>query len=322
MITNIQALRAFASINVVLFHIIGTSQSYSQDVGLLGYLKGWGENSVDIFFVISGFVMLHIQMIQRRSPFDFFKNRILRIVPIYWLLTLFVIFLYLFFLSIFREMNITPVWAISSLFFTSSVFTNQLPIVYIGWTLEWEMFFYLIFSIGLFFNKLRLQVAFVVVSLTCFSFLTKSYIVLEFLFGMLVAYSHKKAILSKRQGLLMFFFGLFTLLLSLLPSVVSLELSRVLLWGIPSYFIVYGLLSCAQIRGRFFTYLGDASYSIYLVQMLTIPAFYKFSSKILGGWNGDILALLCLFLSVTFGCLVYSLVEKPVTVKFKKVFHS
>lgn len=322
MINNIQALRAFAAINVVFFHIIGTSESYSQGVGLLGYLKGWGANGVDIFFVISGFIMLYIQMTQRRSPFDFFKNRILRIVPIYWLLTLFVIILYLFLPSIFREMNLTPVWAISSLFFTSSVFTNQHPVVYVGWTLEWEMLFYLIFSVSLFFDKLRLQVGFVVASLTCVSFLTENYIVLEFLLGMLVAYAHKKATLSKRQGLLVFFFGLFALLLSLLPSVVSWGLNRVLLWGIPSYFIVYGLVSCAQIRGRFFTYLGDASYSIYLVQMLTIPAFYKFSSKILGGWNGDFLALLCLFSSVAFGCLVYSLAEKPITLKLKRVFHS
>jgi peptidoglycan/LPS O-acetylase OafA/YrhL len=323
MINNIQALRAFAAINVVFFHIIGASKSYSQDVGLFGFLEGWGANGVDIFFVISGFVMLHIQMIQRRSPFDFFKNRILRIVPIYWLLTLFVIILYLFLPSIFKEMNLTPVWAISSLFFTSSVFTNQeTPVVYVGWTLEWEMLFYLMFSIGLFFNKLRLQVAFVVASLACVSFISGSYIVFEFLFGMLVAYAHKKEILSKRQSLLVLFFGLFTLLLSLLPSVVSWELNRVLLWGIPSFFIVYGLVSCAQIRGRFFTYLGDASYSIYLVQVLTIPAFYKFSFKILGGWNGDFLALLCLFLSVTFGCLVYSLAEKPVTVRLKSVFNS
>jgi exopolysaccharide production protein ExoZ len=322
MISNIQALRAFAAINVVLFHIIGTSKSYSQEVGWLGHLEGWGANGVDIFFVVSGFVMLHIQMIQRRSPFHFFMNRILRIVPIYWLLTLLFILLYLFFPSIFREMNITLGWAVSSFFFISSVFTNQHPIVYVGWTLEWEMFFYLMFSIGLFFYNFRVQVAFIVASLTCFSFITESYMVLEFLFGMLAAYFSKKLSLSKKQALYVFIFGFFALLLSLLPSVVSWELNRVLLWGVPSLFVVYGLVSCAQISSRFFTYLGDASYSIYLIQMLTIPAFYKFASKILGGWNGDLLALMCLILSVLFGCLVYSLAEKPVTFKLKRVFHS
>lgn len=42
MINNIQVLRAFAAINVVLFHVIETSASYSQRVGFLRYLEGWG----------------------------------------------------------------------------------------------------------------------------------------------------------------------------------------------------------------------------------------------------------------------------------------
>lgn len=85
----------------------------------------------------------------------------------------------------------------------------------------------------------------------------------------------------------------------------------------PSFFIVFGLLYCPQIKNRLFTYLGDASYSIYLVQMLTIPAFYKISSKLLSGWNGDVLALFCLISSVGFGCIIYSLIEKPITLKIK-----
>ncbi len=266
--------------------------------------------------------MLHIQMIQRRSPFEFFKNRILRIVPIYWVLTIFVMILYLFFPSIFASMNMTPAWAISSFFFTSSVFANRHPVVYVGWTLEWEMLFYLMFAIGLFFRSLRGQVVFVVISLVGVSFLVQNYIILEFLFGMLVAYAYKKSIISKGQGLFIFIFGLLVLMLSILPSVVAWNLNRVLIWGIPSCLMVYGLVSCVQIRSRFFTYLGDASYSIYLVQILTIPGFYKISSIILGEWNKDLLALLCLTLSVSFGCLVYSLVERPINVKLKRVFRT
>ena len=60
-ILNLQYLRAFAAINVVLFHIIGTATSYGYKPDFFSSLEGWGQNGVDIFFVISGFVMYYIQ---------------------------------------------------------------------------------------------------------------------------------------------------------------------------------------------------------------------------------------------------------------------
>jgi hypothetical protein len=53
--------------------------------------------------------------------------------------------------------------------------------------------------------------------------------------------------------------------------------------------------------------------------MLTIHAIFKFSSNLLVGWGGDILALVCLGLSVAFGCFVYSAFEKPVSVGLKNI---
>ena len=114
MIINIQVLRAYAALNVVIFHIILASESYFQDVNWLKHLGSWGASGVDIFFVISGFVMMHTQMIQMRPPLEFIKNRILRIAPIYWTLTLFVVLLYLAIPSLFREINVSLTWAISN----------------------------------------------------------------------------------------------------------------------------------------------------------------------------------------------------------------
>jgi peptidoglycan/LPS O-acetylase OafA/YrhL len=71
MINNLQILRAFAAINVVLFHIIGTSVSYGQGVVQFSFLEGWGANGVDIFFVISGFVMVYTQLKNPKSFFIF-----------------------------------------------------------------------------------------------------------------------------------------------------------------------------------------------------------------------------------------------------------
>lgn len=322
MFNNIQALRAFAAANVVLFHIIGTSTSYSQGVDILKCLEGWGGNGVDIFFVISGFVMLHTQMTQRRSPLQFIKNRVIRIAPIYWLITAVVLALYLALPSIFRGMEITPVWAVSSLLFTSSIFAGQHPVVYLGWTLEWEMFFYAMFALGLFFKKWTFQAATVAVAIAAISLLTGEFIAVEFLFGMLAACLFKQCALTRTQGVASFVLGSLLLLLTLSPGLADLDLDRALMWGIPSFFIVCGVVACPQLKGWLLPYLGDASYSIYLVQILTIPAFYKLSSRVLPDWNGDILALACLIFSVAVGCAVYSLLEKPINVELKRRFGS
>lgn len=322
MINNIQVLRAFAAINVVLFHIIGTSSSYNQATSIFSYLDGWGANGVDIFFVISGFVMLHTQLLRRRSPVEFFVNRIVRIVPIYWIISAFVVVMFLSIPSVFRETHVSLLWIVSSLFFTSTVVTGTNPILHVGWTLEWEMFFYLIFAIGLFFDSWKAQVCFVLVALVSAAVIVGELIVLEFVLGMFVAYVYKNLRLSSKQGVFLFAIGALLVLGSVLPEVKNLELDRFILWGIPAALLVLGLLYCHETKSRFDVYLGDASYSIYLVQVLTIPAFYKFSSRFLTGFDGDFLAVLCLALSIAFGCLVFSLVEKPTTVKLKKLLGS
>lgn len=319
MINNIQALRAFAAINVVLYHIIGISNSYSQPTTFFQYLNNWGASGVDIFFVISGFVMVHTQIIKRKSPFEFFKSRVIRIVPIYWVVTLFFLFLYLIFPSLFREILITPIRAISSLFFTSSVFAGKPPVILVGWTLEWEMLFYLVFALALFLKSWRLLGTFVIVTLTLFAMISKNWIVFEFIFGMLAAYFHHKKIFPNKFGALIFLFGTFLLALSLLPIVRNFYFDRIFIWGISSFFIVLGAVFSNQIKSSLLLHLGDASYSIYLVQMLTIPAFYKFSSKLLTNWNCDIIALSCLVISVVFGCIVYKHIENPITVRLKRI---
>jgi exopolysaccharide production protein ExoZ len=74
------------------------------------------------------------------------------------------------------------------------------------------------------------------------------------------------------------------------------EISRVVLFGIPSFFIVLSAACMPQGKNSMLKVLGDASYSIYLIQIFTIPAFYKFAKIALGGLNDDVAAVVCLFL--------------------------
>lgn len=321
MINNIQALRAFAAINVVFLHVIKTASTYGQSTDYLSFLAGWGANGVDIFFVISGFVMLHTQMQKKRHTGAFLKSRILRIVPIYWLITLFVVAVYYAVPGIFRSMELSGTIILSSLLFSSLLVLGEPPIVYVGWTLEWEMLFYFVFGLSLF---LRSWVhVFLVVSLVLagVSLASGDFISLEFLFGMAVAYFYNKGFeIREKTGVLIFVFGMLLLCASLSSELEVDPTNRVIIWGVPSFFIVFGLLFATQISNRFLVYLGDASYSIYLVQILTIPAFYKVSSIVLRPVNGDVLSILCLISSVAAGCLVFSMIEKPMTKKMKRAF--
>ena len=106
MILNIQYLRAFAAINVVFLHVLIGADSYSRPTEYLSFFGNWGASGVDIFFVISGFVMIYTQINNPKNIFSFYKSRLKRILPIYWLITCFVIFLYLIFPEIFKQLKI------------------------------------------------------------------------------------------------------------------------------------------------------------------------------------------------------------------------
>jgi len=165
-ISNLQVLRAWAALSVVFYHtafvIPGTIHT-----DFLG---------VTIFFGISGFIMTHIT---RENADGFMKARLIRIVPLYWIATLFLVVwtgggfsnpLYTY--PLWAHMLITSPAALASWFGTQfeSIFTHHMlmylarsasflpksqpPVLGVGWTLNIEMFFYLVFWISLKINRL------------------------------------------------------------------------------------------------------------------------------------------------------------------------
>ena len=321
MIDNIQHLRAFAAINVVLFHVIGTAATYLKNVSAIAFLGGWGANGVDIFFVISGFIMLHTQMKSEKTAVNFIKSRIIRIVPLYWLATLFIVFLFLMAPSIFRKIDITPLYAFSSLFFVSNIAWSH-PIVDVGWTLELEMMFYVIFAVGLLTHSRKSLILFIFLCLLSIAITFSKIILIEFIFGMMLAILLNKVKFTHLTGIYVFSIGLLILISSLFPFVKQFNGDRLIIWGIPAFFIVFGAIYAPQLKSKILSYIGAASYSIYIVQVITISATYKISNKIMPNINSDVLAIFCLLLSVASGCLVYSFVEKPITHLMRRIFYT
>jgi exopolysaccharide production protein ExoZ len=104
----------------------------------------------------------------------------------------------------------------------------------------------------------------------------------------------------------------------LFDSVKLLIDNRVIFWGLPSIFIVYGVISAPQIKSKVGKLLGDASYSIYLIQVISIQAYYKFFSALNIQMNNDFLVIGCLIATAIGGVVMYLLVEKPMISFLKK----
>lgn len=189
MINNIQILRAIAAINVVIYHTIIDAERYLLPLEYISVLRGWGANGVDVFFVISGFIMVLIQTRRPKNLKDFIINRIQRIAPIYWLLSLVLIAMNVAVPSAFNELRITAQHALSSMAFMAMIFGERYPVLYVGWTLEYEMLFYLIFGAAIALGNAKLTIAAtsLVVSALAATGLS-DWIVIEFVFGMAIGY--------------------------------------------------------------------------------------------------------------------------------------
>ena len=147
-ILPIQYLRGIAAMMVVWFH------AAEQLPGVKALIPNtFGNSGVDLFFVISGFIMVVTTTGATISPVEFMRRRIIRVVPLYWLLTLAMVGAALMAPGLFRTLIVTPVTLVESLLFvphySNSFPAMAWPLLVPGWTLNFEMFFYLVFALSL-----------------------------------------------------------------------------------------------------------------------------------------------------------------------------
>src|SRR6476620_6933057 len=117
---------------------------------------------VDLFFVISGFIMWATTETRRRGPMQFWLARIVRIVPLYWIFTTLYIAAALITPESFYVVHLEAVHIIKSYLFVPATHPNLgliAPVYTLGWTLNYEMFFYLLFGCCLFFPWPRMRLA-------------------------------------------------------------------------------------------------------------------------------------------------------------------
>ena len=178
---SLQYVRGLAAIAVVIFHILTQLISLGFDT------FAWGSEGVDLFFVLSGFLMMVLPTHDHIRPIEFFKRRLIRVVPLYWILTLVIFGISLIIPSLLNSTSPDFVNLIKSLLFIP--FKNQAsnnsfyPMLIPGWTLNFEMMFYLLFSFTLLFKyKFRLVLITLLISLLFYAHSIITYQIFQFKF--------------------------------------------------------------------------------------------------------------------------------------------
>ncbi|RYD22095.1 MAG: acyltransferase [Spirochaetia bacterium] len=329
-IDSVQYLRGLAALMVVLYHAF-------PQIERMGYaLKGpvFLSAGVDIFFVISGFVMVYsTSRHPTRGGVAFLRDRILRIVPLYWALSLAMVGLLVAVPSVAQTSKFDISHAIASFLFVPwlhPVANKYWPMITVGWTLNYEMFFYLIFGAALCIARRRRPL---VIGLSCLvlvciaavpavapvegvlGFYTSS-IILEFGFGMVLCEAFLRAPNCKSiYAWIMVILGFVGLTI---PNVRDLGPAGFSV-GIPALLIVTGFLFIPlDLKGLWKTFaktVGDASYSIYLSHYMVMSAFGQVWRKLMPHFPDDATAFAVVSVTVCLsaGICVFWLVERPLT---------
>ncbi|MBQ1480621.1 MAG: acyltransferase [Sphingomonas sp.] len=330
MLNNLQALRALAAYLIVFAHL--------HVIGLPGaeYLFP----GVDLFFVISGFVMVHTTAGRRQSPAYFMAKRVARIVPLYWSLTLLVSACAIIMPEAMTFTRPDLAQLVKSLAFVAYDKHDGLmrPLLAPGWTLNYEMFFYVIFAATLPIKCDRVRVGaacgVLMLLVTCgliarpsgdLARFYTSPVLGEFALGMLLGLSHKRISQHPLAVSSAIMIGAVSITLMLTPGISSEGPLRLLAPGLPAAAVVYAALNL-DARGvrcdqPWVLRMGGASYSLYLTHLFVVtPASFvlhriaPLSHPFVYLWAASILAV-----ATAVAILCYIFFEVPIAARLRRL---
>lgn len=284
---GIEALRGLAAIMVVIGHTLDDAVHFGVKPGIVPDWSIWNAG-VDLFFVISGFIMMWTfgdRFGSAGAVRQFAVRRLSRIVPLYWLTTAVTALLVLIWPSLFDRSTFGWSHLLLSLLFVPHYTRGGelLPMVGVGWTLNYEMFFYLVFALGLLLPKgkgLCLVVLIMVGSFLTASlfgaglgsiahFLANS-VVLDFLLGLGLA--QVVHLTGLRRPVLLLTSAAALVASVLLPNLIGGM--RFILVGLPALAVLSATLALYPSRSGLFgpavLTLGAASYALYLFHPLVL----------------------------------------------------
>lgn len=341
----IQAFRGLAAILVLLYHMDPILER-NLNLNFLSGIFAFGFSGVDFFFVISGFIIFYVHHTNLGNPSkvqSFFAKRFIRIYPLYWLV-LGAKLLASSRLNYQVDGNATDFLAVIKAFlllpqddgFSSGAFLG------VSWTLTFEVFFYCVFALAILFNrKLFAGLASIWLSVCLLQFIGIIQLVnnnlyleillsplnFEFAFGCLIAYLLIYREILYEKIILAVGLGLYTLCAIAYSYGLITTGYRAVTFGMCAALIIAGTVAIELRKSipipNVLLFLGDASYSIYLMHGFFINNLMKLIVKLFPTIGTNIIALnlsglVVVGLTIGFGCLMHLWIEKPLLTAFRR----
>ncbi|WP_299260368.1 acyltransferase [uncultured Kushneria sp.] len=283
MLVSVQALRAFAAWLVVFHHFMQVFFNFEAD-NLAGHLLSTrGQMGVDIFFVISGFVIYITTADRSIKTLRFLWQRAARIVPVYWFYTAITATILFFASDLMPDYGLDLPSLIMGLLFIPNenpAGFGDYPILPVGWTLNFEMMFYLIFALSFLLPaRVRMwavltMIALLNLLLSRLDMISSFYadpIIYEFLLGVGVGMLYRHGKLSPvrmRSPWVVLALGCAALMLCFTDQ----SGWRLATWGVPAALLVIAMIRLEPIfmRCHGLRRMGDQSYSVYLVHVIVL----------------------------------------------------
>lgn len=345
-INSIQFLRGFAALAVVIHHSGGYVKRYFEPTLLFEDKFSIGFAGVDLFFVISGFI-IHLtskNCINNPSKLkEYLQKRFVRVYPIYWIITT-ILFFSSWLIVLLLDKNIFSIGypnTTSAFLKTYTLFPLHFAINPVTWTLSYEIFFYLCFAILIISKRLWIIPALILmvsfynifinipdiikVELTYFNFLFSGYN-FEFMFGFLIYQFYEKVKLSNIISVILLIISISIIVLFGYEIGDYDSNKRVLTFGLSSGLLLIALLNLEQNGAisfpKFTIKLGDASYALYLIHFPMMLLMNKIP-QILGysfNPNQEVWYTYFIIISIVIVSLyLHKWIEKPVANKLNSL---
>jgi exopolysaccharide production protein ExoZ len=338
---SLQVLRGIAALSVAIAHLRSVETKFDAAT-LLGPWTGVGFGGVDLFFVISGFVMVWVTRADQGKAGAlprFWLARFLRIYPLWWLVLSAVVALWLIRPDmVYSSDDSTPDLVRSYLLLPG----ENLPLHAVGWTLIHEVWFYAIFGMLLLLPARMLPfglgiwaVGVVVWALAQPSpshpiiALLRHPLTLEFIAGAAIGILATRGTLAFARPILVI--GGFVLLLSALSirenpqAIFEQEWPRLWLFGLPFALILWGSVGLEQTGDMrapsWLQRLGDWSYALYLVHVLVFALVGRIAKPLAQPGIIDNIAVMLVAVGVAIfaSYLLHNVFEKPVQLMARRL---
>jgi len=338
---SIQLLRGFAVLLVMVHHFMSPYYHF-QHTNIVGdFFSNYGSFGVDLFFVISGFIMSYILYTTKRDFKIFLLNRVIRIVPNYWFWTTVVLVIGIKIDTLFIA-SATLESVVMSLFFIShdhpSALLSYYPTLTVGWTLNLEMFFYFFISIILLFNMKTktniLTIAIILILLPfIYSWLGVNFYnsvfgnarLAEFSFGIFIAilWFYYNNFLHNKLHLFLIICILSLIAVSLAFIPVHILYKFIILAPIVVFLtlLLENYIASHKNKFYFILWLGEISFSLYLVHAIVIRTLFYYFGQLDTSLEVFFAFSLSIIFSVSIAYIAHAIIEVKLTYLLKNILY-